>query len=75
MQTEAIVAEIEDEVDVLQSGEGGPTDLLMSEGVLKVDGKEVPIIQVGMKNHIRKVTSANHFVIAAQSEAVIDVYI
>ena len=50
MQTEAIVAEIEDEVDVLQSGEGGPTDLLMSEGVLKVDGKEVPIIQVGMKN-------------------------
>ena len=38
MQTEAIVAEIDDEVDVLQSGEGGPTDLLMSEGVLKVDG-------------------------------------
>ena len=75
MQTEAIVAEIDDEVDVLQSGEGGPTDLLMSEGVLKVDGKEVPIIQVDMKNHIRKVTSADHFVIQAQSEAVIDVYI
>ena len=75
MQTEAIVTEIEDEVDVLQSGEGGPTDLLMSEGVLKVDGKEVPIIQVDMKNHIRKVTSADHFVIQAQSEAVIDVYI
>ena len=47
----------------------------MSEGVLKVDGKEVPIIQVGMKNRIRKVTSADHFVIPAQSEAVIDVYI
>ena len=79
MQTEAIVAEIDDDgllgVDVLQNGEGGPTDLLMSEGVLKVDGKEVPIIQVGMKNRIRKVTSANHFVIPAQSEAVIDVYI
>ena len=61
MQTEAIVAEIDDDgllgVDVLQNGEGGPTDLLMSEGVLKVDGKEVPIIQVGMKNRMRKVTS------------------
>ena len=79
MQTEAIVAEIDDDgllgVDVLQNGEGGPTDLLMSEGVLKVDGEEVPIIQVGMKNRIRKVTSADHFVIPAQSEAVIDVYI
>ena len=79
MQTEAIVAEIDDDgllgVDVLQNREGGPTDLLMSEGVLKVDGKEVPIIQVGMKNRIRKVTSADHFVIPAQSEAVIDVYI
>ena len=79
MQTEAIVAEIDDDgllgVDVLQNGEGRPTDLLMSEGVLKVDGKEVPIIQVGMKNRIRKVTSADHFVIPAQSEAVIDVYI
>ena len=78
MQTEAIVAEIDDDgllgVDVLQNGEGGPTDL-MREGVLKVDGKEVPIIQVGMKNRIRKVTSADHFVIPAQSEAVIDVYI
>ena len=57
MQIEAIVTEIEDDgllgVDVLKNGEGGPTDLLMSEGVLKVDGKEVPIIQVGMKNRIR----------------------
>ena len=79
MQTEAIVAEIDDDglfgVDVLQNGEGGPTDLLISEGVLKVNGKEVPIIQVGMKDRICKVTSADHFVIQAQSEAVIDVYI
>ena len=42
MQTEAIVAEIDDDcllgVDVLQNGEGGPADLLMSKGVLKVEG-------------------------------------
>ena len=79
MQTEAIVAEIDDDgllgVDVLQNGKGGPTDLLMSKGVLKVEGKEVPIIHVGMRNRIRKVTSVDHFVILAQSEAVIDVYI
>ena len=79
MQTEAIDAEIDDDgllgVDVLQNGKGGPTDLLMSKGVLKVEGKEVPIIQVGMKNRVRKVTSADHFVIPAQSEAVIDVYV
>ena len=53
----------------------GPTDLLMSKGVLKVEGKGVPIIQVGMKTCVRKVTSADHFVVPAQSEAVIDVYI
>ena len=79
MQTEAIVAEIDEHgllgVDVLQNGKGGPTDLLMSKGVLKVEGKEVPIIHVGMKNRVRKVTSADHFVIPAQSEAVIDVYV
>ena len=79
MQTEAIVAEIDDDgllrVDVLQNGKGGPTDLLLSKGVLKVEGKEVPIIQVGMKNRVRKVTSADHFVIPAQSEAVIDFYV
>ena len=54
MQTEAIVAEIDDAgllgVDVLQNREGGPTDLLMSKGVLKVEGKDVPIIQVGIKS-------------------------
>ena len=79
MQTEAIVAEIDEDgllgVDVLQNGKGGPTDLLLSKGVLKVEGKEVPIIQVGMKNRVRKVTSADHFFIPAQSEAVIDVYV
>ena len=79
MDTEAIVAEIVDDgllgVDVLQNREGRPTDLLMSKGVLKVEGKDVSIIQDGMKTRVRKVTSADHFVIPAQSEAVIDVYI
>ena len=79
MHIEMIVADIDDDgllgVDVLQNAEDGPADLLMSKGVLKVAGKEVPIIQVGLQNRIRKVTAADHFVIPAQSEAVIDVYI
>ncbi|MCG8048608.1 MAG: retroviral-like aspartic protease family protein, partial [Candidatus Thiodiazotropha endolucinida] len=79
VETEAIVAEIDDDgllgVDVLQNREDGPTDLLMSKGVLKMAGKEVPIIQVGVTNRTRRVTAADHSVIPAQSEAIIDVYI
>ena len=79
MYVEAIVAEIDDDgllgIDLLQNGENGPTDLLMSKGVLMIAGKEVPIIQIGLQNRIRKVTAADHYVIPAQSEAVIDVFI
>ena len=50
LETEAIVADIDDDgvlgVDVLQNGVSGPTDLLLSKGVLKRYDKEVPIIQV-----------------------------
>ena len=58
----------------MQNGADGPTDILMSKGVLQMAVKEVPIIQVGMYR-IRKVTAADHSVIPAQSEAIIDVYI
>ena len=79
LQVEAVVAEIDDDgllgVDVLQNSEEGPTDLLLSKGVLRVDNKEVPVIQIGMKSRIRRVTAADHFIIPAESEAVIDVYV
>ena len=79
LEIEAIVAEIEDEgllgVDVLQNGNAGPSDLLMSKRVLKIDKQEVPIIQIGITNRIRKVTAADHFVIPAQSECIIEVYV
>ena len=61
LETEAIVADIDDDgllcVYVLQNGVSGPTDLLLSKGVLKVHDQEVPIIQVGIQNRIRKVKS------------------
>ena len=62
-------------VDILQNSKNGPADLLMSKGVLVLDKKEVPIIQVGVTNRVRKVTAADHCVIPAQSECVIDVYV
>lgn len=79
LKVEAIVAEIDDDgligIDVLQSSKNGPTDLMMSKGVLVIDRQEVPIIQVGVNSRIRKVTAADHFVIPAQSEAVVDVFV
>ena len=47
----------------------------MSKGFLLIDKKEVPSIQVGVTNRVRTVTAADHFVIPAQSDCVIDVYI
>ena len=79
LEVEAIVADIEDDgllgVDVLQNGKEGPTDILLSKGVLMIENQEVPIIQVGLKQCIRRVTAADHSIIPAQSEAVIDVYV
>ena len=79
LEVEAIVADIDDDgllgVDILQNGKNGPSDLLLSRGVLLIDKKEVPIIQVGVQTCVRKVTAADHFVIPAQSECIIDVYL
>ena len=77
LQVEAIVADIEDDgllyVDVLQNGKVGPTDLLLTKGVLMIYNQESPIIQVGINQRVRGVTAADHSIIPVQSEAVIDV--
>ncbi|MCG7875455.1 MAG: hypothetical protein N0C90_03920, partial [Candidatus Thiodiazotropha endolucinida] len=79
LQVEAMVADIEDDgllgVDILQNDSSGPTDLIMSKGVLRIKGQEVPIIQVGVTNRTRKVTAADNILIPAQSECVVDVYV
>ena len=78
LQVEAVVADIEDDgllgVDVLQNGEDGPTDLWLSKGVLKIHNHEVPI-QIGVDDRIREVTAADHNIIPAQSEMMVDVHI
>ena len=79
LQKELIVAEIEDDgllgIDILQNDDAGPADILLSKGVTQLKGKDIPCIQVGLDDVIRKVTVADHFVIPGQSEAVVDVYV
>ena len=58
---------------MLQNRHNGPTDLLMSKGILKMGDKEVPIMQIGIADRTRKVTAADYSIIPAQSETVIDV--
>ena len=74
IEVEAVVADIDDDgllgIDVLQDGQGGPADLLLSKGVLQVQDEEVPLIQVGLKRRVQRVT-ADHTIMPAQAEAVI----
>ena len=41
-------------VDILQIGNDGSTDLLMSKGVIVLNKKEVPIIQVGWQIELER---------------------
>ena len=79
VEVEAVVADIDDDgllgIDVLQNGKGGPADLLLSKGVLQVKDEEVPIIQVGLKSKVRRVIAADHTIIPAKAEAVVNVYV
>ena len=79
VEVEVVVADIDDDgllgIDVLQNGKGGPADLLLSKGVLQVKDEEVPIIQVGSKSKVRRVTAAHHTIVPAKAEAVINVYV
>ena len=59
----------------MQNGKDGPTDLWLSKGVLKIHNHEVPIIQIGVDDRIREVTAADHNIIPAQSEVMVDVHI
>ena len=79
LQKELIVADIEDEgllcVDILQDDEQGPADILLSKAKIIFRGEEIPCIQIGVRNSIRKVTLADHVVIPPQSEALLDVFV
>ncbi|MES9884544.1 MAG: retroviral-like aspartic protease family protein, partial [Sedimenticola sp.] len=78
LEKELIVAEIQDDcllgMDILQNDQEGPSDVLLSQGIIVLRGVEIPVMQVGTEGQ-RRVVSADHFVIPGYSERIIDVYI
>jgi hypothetical protein len=76
---EVIVAEIEDKsllgIDILQNAAEGPVDILLSQGVIKLMGVTIPYIRVELTETSFKVRVADHVIIPAQSECVIDVFV
>ena len=77
--SEIIVAEIEDEallgLDILMKGKGGPADIRLSEGVIFLNGVTIPCIQIGQPDPVRKIRSADNFVIPPKTERIIDVFV
>ena len=75
-----LVAEIDDQVllgiDILQSSElGGPADILLSQNVIKMKDVSIPCFQVGTQETTRKVVAADHHIIPAMSEAIVNVFV
>ena len=72
------VAELEDEVllgaDVLQFDPGGPADLILSQGVMVLRGKSIPVLPIGSRTMVRKVRSADHYALPPMTE-MIDVFV
>ena len=80
IKRELLVAEIDDEVllgaDILQRDKTGPVDLLLSQGMMKFQGENVPLFQMrGKVTANRKVRSADHYIIPGMSEMVIDAFV
>jgi hypothetical protein len=81
LQQEMVVADIEDDcllgIDVLQNGNGGggPADMMLSKGFIKLQGHEIPCTQIGMSSHVRKVTATDTVEIQGYSETLVDVTI
>ena len=79
LQREIIVAKIEDDallgIDILQNESDGPADIMLSQGIIKLKGHEIPCIQEGVQVQTRKVSCADHYEILGYCEAVIDVYV
>ncbi len=78
MNREMIVADIEDEGllghDLLLSGTAN-IQYMYGKGILHIMGVSIPCIQVGGLPAVRKVRTADHFIIPSRSEAIIDVFV
>ena len=79
VRKEVVIAEIEDEAllgyDVLKGGTSGPADILLSSNKIVLDGKEIPVFQVGRNRKTRRVTVAADVEIPGKAEAVVSVFV
>ena len=70
-EQEMLVAHIEDKVllgaDVLLAREGGPVDLILSQGFMMIDDVQIPVEQVCAAAQQRRVVAADHHTIPARS--------
>ena len=77
--TEAIVADIEDEVllgyDVLGDKENGPANILLCRNIIKLGGKEIPCLQKRKGQGSRKIVVADDALLPGQAETIISVYV
>ncbi|KAH3712119.1 hypothetical protein DPMN_071798 [Dreissena polymorpha] len=76
---QVIVADIEDEAllgyDILMGSGQGPAEIILSQNKIVLDGKEIPVFQVGRGKCSRRVTVADDVKIPGLTEALVDVYI
>ena len=73
------VAELADEVllgaDIRQFDPGGPADLILSQGVMVLRGKSIPVLQIGSRTMVRKVRSADHYALPPMTEMIVDAFV
>jgi hypothetical protein len=75
-----IVADIQDDIllgaDILIRDPRGPVDLLLSRSTMIFDNVEIPLKRVGEPYaEVRRVLAADHFVVPALSECIIDCFV
>lgn len=79
LKQDLTVAHISDEVllgaDIIQNGNKGPADLILSEERMILQGESIPLQLFGSPGKTRKAYSADHYIIPPLSEMVIDVYV
>ena len=74
-----LVASITEDVllgaDFLQDEEDGPVDIFFSQGKMRWKGLELPFLPYNTPANTRKVHSADHYIVPAMSEMIMDVYV
>ena len=73
-----MIAEIKDDVllgmDVLKGSKGEPADIILSEGKIVLDGFNIDRKHYS-DNILRKVTSADHYIVQGYTEQIIDAFV